>query len=415
MALIPQEKPASFCGRMLLVFFFLYIGTLSFDYSLLSFYFEGVSVPFRWLAETTGQLFFGVTLLGAEGFYSDTLLVYVHVFNLVLIAVIVAAVWTFLSKQSFRETRAYPLLFTLLRYFLAFHLLIYGFSKIYKWQFMLPEPNILYTPVGEMHRDMLYWTSMGTSRAYSVFMGVIEIVPAILLLFRRTTLIGACVALMVLLNIAAVNFSFDIMVKLHSCILLLMSLVILAPGIKRIAAVLTGKSADAFSYPVFSFAANRKWISVAVKIAVVALLITEANYPYIATGNFNDDAAERPPMHGAYLVTDASTTNLHNPMVPEYFVASPVKMIFFHRSGYIIFRMQDGSMIDYPMEIDTVAHSVHYGYGEGQRTFEWQQYAENAFTFWGYLEEEDQTLKVQRIELSKLPLLEEEFTWIDRD
>jgi uncharacterized membrane protein YphA (DoxX/SURF4 family) len=405
----------SFFGRFALIWFFLYISTLSFDYFLLQPWFDFVNPPFRWFAEFTGMKIFGVNLVGADGFYADTLIVYVHLFNLALLATVIALAWTLVSKKRFSETAFRPLLFTLLRYFVALNLLIYGLAKVYKWQFMLPEPNILYTRVGDMHRDMLYWTSMGTSRAYSVFMGVIEVVPAILLLFRRTTLIGAFVAAAVMLNVVAVNFSFDITVKLHSTTLLLMCIVILLPGRKRIAALFTGKAAAPFSYPQLSFATNRKWIAPAAKLALIALLLCEAHYPYTQTQNFNDDVAARPAMHGAYEVISSTGTNLHNALLPGNSVASTVKMIFIHRRDYIIFHMQDGSMRDYPMQADTAAHRVNYGSGSEQHSFEWQQVSADRFSFWGYLEQEDASLQVQRVDLRRMKLLEEEFTLIDQD
>lgn len=410
-----QNKLTSFAGRFALIWCALYISTLSFDYFLLEPWFSFVSTPFRSLAEFTGMKIFGVNLTDAEGFYADTLLVYVHLFNLTLIAAVASLAWTIGSKKPFSETKFYPFLFAMLRYFLALHLFIYGLAKIYKWQFMLPEPNILYTRVGDMHRDILYWTSMGTSRAYSIFMGAIEIIPALLLLFRRTALLGALISVMVLLNVVAVNFSFDITVKLHSTTLLLMALLILVPGRKRVAALWNTRPSEPFSYPKFSFAGKQRWMLPLTKLAVIALLLCEAHYPYTQTKNFNDDAAARPAMHGAYEVIGSTGTNLHNSLLPGNAVASPVKMIFFHRRDYIIFQMQDGSMRDYPMQTDTVAHRVTYGNAGEQHSFEWQQTSADRFSFWGYIEQEDASLQVQRVELSRMKLLQEEFTWIDHN
>ena len=60
-------------------------------------------------------------------------------------------------------------------------------------------------------------------------MGFAEIIPGLLLLFRRTVVLGALLAIAVITHIVLVNFSFDIPVKLFSSHLLVFSLVILSP------------------------------------------------------------------------------------------------------------------------------------------------------------------------------------------
>ncbi len=411
---IPQEKLKSWLWRFASVFFFLYVFTLTFDYYLIEFWFDVVTVPFKWLAEQTGMLFFGVNLLGADKFYSDSLLVCVHVFNLAMIAMITASVWTILSPSpdSYRDplslTKFHPITLTLLRYFVALNLFVYGFSKLYKWQFMLPEPNILYTRVGEMHRDILYWTSMGTSRSYSMFMGLIEIVPAILLLFRRTTLIGAFITVLVMTNVVAVNFGFDITVKLHSMMLLIMSLVILIPGRKRIVALFTGKATEEWKYPAMVIAPSKKWISPVLKVAAIALLLAESHYPYTETGTFNDDVSERPPMCGAYDV------QIVNSAFPDTTISTAHNLpsrIFIHRRGYVIFEYYSGEMVDYPMSIDTTSKTIRYD----DMKFTWREINGDTLEFLGVFDHMYGRLNVVRLHTEELPLMENEFTLIDED
>jgi hypothetical protein len=414
MARISQEKLTSFCWRTALVFFFLYATTLTFEYYLFDGWFRFIDPPLRWLAEETGMLFFSVNLVGAEAFYSDSLIVFVHLFNLALIAVLAAAVWTFCAKRKFTETKFYPFLFTLLRYFVALNLFVYGFSKIYKWQFMLPEPNLLYTTVGEMHRDILYWTSMGSSRSYSVFMGVAEVIPAVLLLFRRTTLLGAFAAVLVMTNVVAVNFGFDITVKLHSLTLLLMSLVLLIPGRKRIVALFTGKAAEAWNYPVLVFPWKQKWIAPVLKIAVILLLVSEAHYPYTKTGIYNDDVSARPPMHGAYEVLDLNKVQIDSGMVFGYFHREEViRRIFIHRRGYIIFQYADGSIADHTMSIDSAQHIIRFDEGGYSSQFTYAQRNDSIYEFRDEVSRRYYTVK--KLKWEKLPLMEDEFTWIDKD
>ncbi|RYD88544.1 MAG: hypothetical protein EOP54_27080, partial [Sphingobacteriales bacterium] len=79
---------------------------------------------------------------------------------------------------------------TIVLYFLAYVFLKYGFDKVFGLQFYTPAPNILYTPFGNLDKDILFWSTMGTSPAYSIFTGMVEVVAALLLLSRRTRTVG---------------------------------------------------------------------------------------------------------------------------------------------------------------------------------------------------------------------------------
>ena len=50
----------------------------------------------------------------------------------------------------------------------------YGVQKLLMQQFFTPEANTLYTPLGRLDKDILFWTTMGLSRGYNIFLGVVE-------------------------------------------------------------------------------------------------------------------------------------------------------------------------------------------------------------------------------------------------
>jgi hypothetical protein len=60
----------------------------------------------------------------------------------------------------------------------------------------------------------------------------------LLLLFRRTTSLGAMVSCAVTANVVALNFCYDVPVKLYSINILLMAVFLLAPDLRRLFAVL---------------------------------------------------------------------------------------------------------------------------------------------------------------------------------
>ena len=133
---------------------------------------------------------------------------------------------------------------TALRYFVATMMLFYGFAKVYEIQFRTPWLGRYDQPIGDMSPMGLLWTFMGHSRAYTFFAGTAEVVGGVLLLWRRTYVIGACVVIAVMTNVVLLNFCYDVPVKLFSVELLVMTVAIAWPQLRRVTGALLGYRVD---------------------------------------------------------------------------------------------------------------------------------------------------------------------------
>ena len=159
-------------------------------------------------------------------FSSDSVIYFIQSLLLLILAIFFSVI---ISKIKLVNNEKWSeIIHTTITFFLAFFLLKYGADKIFKHQFYDAEPNTLFTPVGHLSKDILFWTSMGSSYSYNLFMGIIEIIPAFLLLWKRTRMLGAIISVGVLGNILVLNYSFDITVKLLSSLLFLSSIYILS-------------------------------------------------------------------------------------------------------------------------------------------------------------------------------------------
>lgn len=97
----------------------------------------------------------------------------------------------------------------LIRYWLAFSVSTYGFAKIMKTQF----DHSYYTDdtvVRQLNGFELTWNYFSHSYVFAVIIALCQLIGSILLLFRRTTLLGALILLPVMINILLINFFFDI-------------------------------------------------------------------------------------------------------------------------------------------------------------------------------------------------------------
>jgi hypothetical protein len=169
----------------------------------------------------------------------DTTWNYVQTFAFVVVSVALTLLWT-LAAWSWQRLRrrphpGYPHLHEWLRVYVRFYLaqmmIVYGAIKVIKLQFPYPGPDTLLHTYGESSPMHLLWTFMGASDEYTWFAGAGEMLAGLLLCTRRTTLAGALVAFAVMLQVAALNFCYDVPVKLFSSHLLLMSLFLMAPDL----------------------------------------------------------------------------------------------------------------------------------------------------------------------------------------
>ena len=122
------------------------------------------------------------------------------------------------------DRRLHGLVRVLVRFFLCEMLLGYGFAKVFPLQFAQPSSFRLAQQLGDMSPMGLLWTFMGYSPSYQMFTGAVEVLAGLLLTTRRTTLLGALVALAAMTHVFALNMCFDVPVKLYSFNYLMMAI-----------------------------------------------------------------------------------------------------------------------------------------------------------------------------------------------
>ncbi|HSJ99619.1 MAG TPA: hypothetical protein VK932_00205 [Kofleriaceae bacterium] len=171
----------------------------------------------------------------------DTTYAYVLHAVVLVLAAAGAAVWSVLDRRRTAYPRLAAAAIVVLRYYLAYVLLSYAFAKL--TQFPPPRPERLDQRVGDLSPMGLMWTFMGASRPYALFGGLAEALGGVLLLWRRTHVAGALVAMATMLNVVALNFCYDVPVKLFSMQLLLAAAAIFAPHAPRLIGAVLGRAA----------------------------------------------------------------------------------------------------------------------------------------------------------------------------
>lgn len=150
----------------------------------------------------------------------DTTYNYVQLICLLIVALIGSIVWALIDHRRRHYDKLLYWLMVVLRYGLAYYMVNYGFAKIFIGQFPSLTLSRLMQPIGDCSPMGIAWTFMSASRPFTVFTGIAEALGGTLLFFRRTTMLGCVFSVIVLANIVAMNFCYDIPVKLFSSHLL---------------------------------------------------------------------------------------------------------------------------------------------------------------------------------------------------
>lgn len=342
---------------------------------------------------------------------SDSTGAFIHTFNVIILAGLGAWFWGRIQPNLNYDKISYAF-YTYVRYYLALQLFLYGFNKVFKCQFFLPEPNTLYTRVGETPKDLLFWSAMGSSYFYTVFGGIMEVLAASLLLFRKTYLLGSLIAFGILSNVLAINLGFNISVKLYASFFLFLSFTLILPYLQSLHAFFIQQKFIKSSVWIPAFSTKKRRIQYSlIKTISIWLLLFEALVPYFQVNNFNDDAQERSFFHGAYVVTSFIKNEF--PIPPLSTFTNRWKRVFVHRRGYFIVQTMDDQMQDYRFQYDlaTQQFSLEHTGTLIEYRLEYTTTTTGNLILSGNLEGQNIQVRLTALDWKKLPLLKQDFNW----
>jgi hypothetical protein len=199
----------------------------------------------------------------------DTLFAWVSLAFYAMVAAVVTTVWSLVTRR--REHRLlHELLRIWIRYGLGSIAIFYGSIKVFPTQFSEPDPARLMQPYSEFSPMGVLWAFMGVSAPYQIISGLGEVAGGLLLLFRRTTTVGAVLLLGVMGNVVLLNFCYDVPVKQFSLHLWLMALFLAWPDLRPLFDTLVRRRAVP-SRPVDWEPSRPRW-RLALRIAKSALI-----------------------------------------------------------------------------------------------------------------------------------------------
>lgn len=345
----------------------------------------------------------------------DTTYNYVQVFCFLMLALAATAIWTFLDRKRANYARLHEWLRVYVRFALALTMIGYGAVKVIPTQFPAPSLDRLLQPFGDSSPMGLLWTFMGASLTYTVFAGLSEMLGGVLLMTRRTTLLGALVSIGVLTNVVLLNFSYDVPVKLFSSHLLLMAIFLILPDLRRLANLLV------FNRPVEPAAIQplfqRKWLHwgalglrTVFVVGFTTFLLYQANEGSKQYGN----RAPKPPLYGVWNVEDFMIDGQARP--PLITDETRWRRVVFGYPGVIAIQLMGDSRQRYRLALDAPKKSLTLTKRDDPRwrsTISYRQPDPQLLTMDGTFDGHKIQARLRRVDESKFLLVSRGFHWIN--
>lgn len=307
-----------------------------------------------WVGEHILHLSKRITTFGNGS--GDTTYNYVQLFTAFMLSMLGTVLWSILDRRRADYNNAHFWLRLLVRFFLAYILLSYGFSKLFYAQMPPPTLYELIQPFGDKSPMGLAWSYVGYSHAFSVITGLAEIIGGLLLLFRRTVVLGSLLNVFVMGNVVIMNFCFDVPVKIYSSTLFLLSLFLLVPDMKRLSDMLIRNKpvpATDIRYPL-----SKKWVKygTVLKFLFFAWVLWTFTNNNLKKQEIVGPNRPKPPLHGLYEVKEFIRGKDTLPLLVTDSSVWRNFVIEFRRNAVIKF-MND-SMQRYITNVDTIAHTI---------------------------------------------------------
>ena len=413
----PWNSAQRILFRLAFVYFLLYIFPFPFNrFEFFNFLSSRYAIGEAAVVTWAGRHVVGIEKPVVQKFNGsgDTTFDFVHNFCILVVAAVIALIWSALGTRKTRYPFLHDLLRIYIRFFLGITLIGYGMDKVFPLQFPAPSPGRLMSTYGDSSPMGLLWTFMGFSTAYEVFAGAIETLAGLLLLFRRTTTLGSLLSVCVLTNIVMLNFCFDVPVKLFSSNLLLMAVFLLMPELRRLLnfLVLNRPTTTATLLPI----PGPRWTRVLRVVFGLAFAgyFTWSTCHEIAANWHVRSAGPKPPLYGLW---DVESFTLDGKDVPPLTTnAKRWRRVYFNEWGGLGVRLMDDSRLGFITESDAAAHKITISAREDPNTkhaLNYSQQDAGRASIEGKLLNETIIVGLRKIDTPSSLLMDRGFHWIN--
>jgi len=333
----------------------------------------------------------------------------------ILVSMLVAVIWSILDKKRLNYDRLFYWFCLYLRFVLGITVITYGIDKVIPVQMSHPSLPMLTEPFGNTSRFNVLWGFMGMSPGYMIFTGAFELIGGLMLFFRRTTVAGCILLIFILANVVALNWFYNVGVKMFSMQLLVFALFLLAPYLKTLLQFLFNNGSTALYSPK-QFALQTNWkkgLLIAVLLlfpAVIILLNGVADYKRYNEVTVNERIQK------AYDVTTFVAKDTLPPLTTDTVRWKRV-LLFIYHDYFVVYNMQDKSKW-YKFKADSVNNTFTLQNGPDKKkwkVFHYTYPAKNQLQLAGKWKGKDISVSLKLSPVDSIPLNKEKVEFFQED
>ncbi len=384
-----------------------------FVYSALQFYTNFWDWMVPWTGKHILHLSYPITVKPNGS--GDTTYNYVLQLLWIVFAFIIALMWALADRRRTSYNQFSYWLRIVVRYYLAFVLFTYGFVKIIKLQFPFPDLMRLTETYGDSSPMGLAWTFVGYSKGYNLFIGGFEVLGGIFLFFKRTSLFGSLIAITIMANVAAMNFSYDIPVKIFSINLVIMAAWIAWYDKERLVNFFALNRTALPAH--LAMPLKTKWkkiLQLSLKALTILFALYSTLWSSIKERKEYGDAAPKPPLYGIY---DVETFIKNGTALPPLATdTSRWKRIIINYPQNIRISTMPDSLTWMKLSIDTTKKTALFtSYKDSTEmfTFRYSEPDKEHLFFDGTIKNDSIQINMKRFDINKFRLVKRGYNWIN--
>ena len=328
-----------------------------------------------------------------------------YAISVAAVSLTLTLLWTLIDRRR----TSYPGLNRWLRLYARYALIVvtmvYALVKVIPTQFGYLTPGELLKPIGQLNRFWVLWNFMVVSTGYTVFAGLVELAGCVLLLFSRTTVLGALLLAGTMTNVLAMDLAYRVYgAGVIAGLLLVLAVIVIAPSAGALTDIFVfGRARQLPREPSTPFPRLRA--APAAKLAFLALLFAlhlpdglaqRATYFGGGRGVFGLFDVERFERDGA-LVT---------PLASDGATWKRLGTDGRYDSGAVTVQFANSDVRQYQL-VDDVAnrHWTLKLAGKEAATLDYTLAADGNLTLEGRISDAPVRIQLRRIDLNTLPLL----------
>jgi len=371
--------------------------------------------PMRDVTHWTAASVFGVTSPLDDTSGGEPLFFWVQTFWVLIVSLLATAIWSAADRRRGNYTTLHAWFRLFVRLALAASLFEYGMTKVIPTQFPAPALTMLVTPVGELTLSALLWTSIGAAPPYQIFTGCIEVLAGVLLLFPRTTTLGAAIGLAALIQIFALNMTYDIGLKLVTLHMIALAAILLAADARRLADFFLRHRPAAASTPALPVRTRQgQRVLLVAQVVFGAYLLGMYAYMNWSFWQVGGGGKPRSALYGIWNVEQLSVDGQVRPaQLNDY--DRRWRRVIFDAPDSVVFQRTDDSLATYGASLDAGSGTLALTKGSSRNwraTFTFERPSSERLIVDGEMDGHQIEAQLRRVDFEAFPLLNSSFRWI---